>query len=278
MTDNPSYAPPLDQLLTLGEAKTTGHAWLDYLDKFSFDATHIPELIRMATDPALNTADPGTGEVWAPMHAWRVLGQLRAVEAIEPLIRLWVRYKDDDYLHEDLPEAFGLIGPEALPALEAFMTNPSYGFRPRTSAARAIASIAEHHPKARAACVTALTRQLERLDDDIALNGFLIADLIDLEAVESAPVIKQAFEASKVDPTIAGNWDIVQVELGLKEPEPEPQPEPDASRFAGALQHLVHARPDLRPEQVYRPGKADKSKKAKRRQERQSRKKNRKKR
>jgi hypothetical protein len=275
MTDNPGYAPPFDQLLTLGEVET-GHAWLDYLDKFAFDTTHIPELICMATDPALNTADPGSGEVWAPLHAWRVLGQLRAVEAIEPLIRLFDQYKDDDWLHEDLPEAFGLIGPEALPALEACMADPSHDFRPRTSAARAIASIAEHHPKARAACVAALTRQLERLDDDEGLNGFLIADLLDLNAVESAPAMQRAFEANKVDETIAGDWNDVQLELGLK--APEPQPEPDNSRLTGALQNLVRARPDLLPGRVYQPGKADKTKKAKRRQEKQSRKKNRKKR
>jgi hypothetical protein len=277
MTDNPSYGSPLDELLTLG-AVQTGHAWLDYRGKFDFYTIHIPDLIRMATDPALNAADPGTGEVWAPLHAWRVLGQMRAIEAIEPLIALFDQYEDDDWLHEDLPEALGLIGPEALPALETYLADPSHVFRPRDSVARAIASIAEHHPKARTACVTALTRQLDCQDNDAELNGFLIAYLIDLDAVESAPVMKKAFEADKVDPTIAGNWDIVQVELGLKAPPPKPEPEPEASQFASALQNLVHARPDLLPEQAYRPGKADRSKKSKRRQEKQSRKKNRKKR
>jgi hypothetical protein len=230
----------------------------------------------MATDPALNTADPGTGEVWAPLHAWRVLGQMRAVEAVKPLIALFDQYEEDDWLHEDLPEALGLIGPEALLALEPYMADPSHGFRPRSSAARAIASIADHHPKARTACVTALTRQLECLDNDTEFNGFLIAYLIDLDAVESAPVMKKVFEADKVDISIAGDWDIVQMELGLKAPDPEP--EPDGSRFASTLQNLVRARPDLLPEQVHRPDKADRSKKSKRRQEKQSRKKNRKKR
>jgi hypothetical protein len=283
MTDEPSepdessYGTPLDELLTLGEVKS-GHAWLDYLGKFDFYTLHIPELIRMATDPELNTADPGTGEVWAPLHAWRVLGQMRAVEAVEPLIALFDQYEEDDWLHEDLPEALGLIGPEALPALETHMADSSRAFRPRDSAARAILSIAEHHPKARTACVTALTRQLECQDNDAELNGFLIAYLIDLDAVESAPVMKKVFEADKVDISIVGDWDIVQMELGLKAPPPKPEPESDPSRFASRLQNLVRVRPDLRPEQVHRPGKADTSKKSKRRQEKQSRKKNRKKR
>src|SRR5579864_7878643 len=45
------------------------------------------------------------------VHAWRALGQLRAVEAVEPLLELFDRLEDDDWVHEELPAVFGLIGP-----------------------------------------------------------------------------------------------------------------------------------------------------------------------
>lgn len=43
-------------------------------------------------------------EVWAPVHAWRALGQLRATEAIEPLITLF-HDVEDEWNNFDLPLA-----------------------------------------------------------------------------------------------------------------------------------------------------------------------------
>ncbi|GJD22693.1 hypothetical protein RIVM261_076490 [Rivularia sp. IAM M-261] len=54
------------------------------------------------------------------------------------------------------------------------------------------------------------------------MNACLVDDLIDLNAVESAPVIERAFAAKKVMPILAGDWDEVQVSLGLKTREEVP--------------------------------------------------------
>jgi hypothetical protein len=48
-----------------------------------------------------------------------------------------------------------------------------------------------------------------------ALNGFLIANLLYLKAVEAAPVMERAFAADCVDETIVGDWEDVQIKLGL---------------------------------------------------------------
>ncbi len=52
-------------------------------------------------------------EVWAPIHAWRTLGQLHAAAAIAPLLGLlhYIDDDDDDWAAEDLPRALGLIRP-----------------------------------------------------------------------------------------------------------------------------------------------------------------------
>jgi hypothetical protein len=47
----------------------------------------------------------------------------------------------------------------------------------------------------------------------------VIDALIDAEAGEAEPIIERAFAAPRVDRSIVGNWDDVQVALGLKEPE-----------------------------------------------------------
>lgn len=87
-TDQPtSYPSPVDKLLTYGDARLGADSWPNYLE-LGFGPEHIPDLIRMATDEALNTAETEDMAVWVPTHAWRTLGQLRAEAAIKPLLIL----------------------------------------------------------------------------------------------------------------------------------------------------------------------------------------------
>src|ERR1700687_2750327 len=124
---DPSYAAPLDRLLTLGKAWGS-NPWPDYL-ALGLGPEHIPELIRMATDPALNEDDSESPEVWAPGHAWRALGQVPAADAAAPLVQLFQRIDEnqDDFVGEDLPRAFGLLGPAAIPALMAYLSDETKG-------------------------------------------------------------------------------------------------------------------------------------------------------
>src|SRR5438105_3414991 len=107
------YPPPLDELLRLGEP-VEGEDWPDYLQK-GFGPEHVPDLLRMAGDDELHDADTETPLVWAPLHAWRTLGQLRAAEAAGELVDLFDRLADepDDWLYDEVPEVLGMIGPAA---------------------------------------------------------------------------------------------------------------------------------------------------------------------
>ncbi|HLD65932.1 MAG TPA: hypothetical protein VJA19_07805 [Pseudomonas sp.] len=200
--------------MTYGDCRNF-RQWPDYL-ALGLGPEHVPDLIRMATDPDLNWADSESLEVWAPVHAWRALGQLRAEAAIEPLLALFHELEDSDWAPE-LSEVFGLIGPTAIPALMAYLTDPQHGLYPRAYAADSLGEIAKHHPEARAASLAALIHEFERFaDNEPELNGFILAALLDLNAVEAAPLIERAFAAGRVDVFIAGDWEEVQIEFGLK--------------------------------------------------------------
>ena len=56
------------------------------------------------------------------------------------------------------------------------------------------------------------------------LNGFLINSLIDLRAVEAASLMERAFAADSVDISIMGDWEDVQIELGLLDERQTPKP------------------------------------------------------
>src|SRR2546422_2958871 len=135
-----SYPAPVDQLLTYGEAEVVEpEDWPNYLE-LGLGPEHIPDLIRLATDEQLNQADPESLEVWAPIHAWRALGQLRAQAAIEPLLTLFEvpDEEDNEWAMEELPEIYGLIGPIAIPAITAYMADKSHGTSARIAASNCL--------------------------------------------------------------------------------------------------------------------------------------------
>jgi len=79
----------------------------------------------------------------------------------------------------------------------------------RSAASAHVATSAQNPP--------CFNRGRVQAENDIDLNTILIADLLDLKAVEAAPLIEQAFAAETVDEFMVGTWAAIQVELGLKQ-------------------------------------------------------------
>jgi hypothetical protein len=215
------YPPPVARLLTLGDPrkldKPTPEApgWPNYLGQ-GLGPTYIPDLIRLVGDRVFNEGDPDGPEVWGPVHAWRALGQLRATEAVTPLLAVLSNNEDDDWVHEELPRVFALIGPAALPSVAAYLADASKTMTTRITPVTALEKIAEAHPEARDDSVRALVRQLESFkENDPQLNGFIISSLVQLKAVEAAPLMQQAFDSNSVDLIVMGDWDDTRVALGL---------------------------------------------------------------
>lgn len=208
-----TYAPPVDQLLKLGDCRRRDRPPYSVM---GFGPEHVPELIRMSTDPALTWAASDSDEVWAPIHAWRVLGMLRAEEAIEPLLGCLEEDEDSDWALGELPRVFGQIGPPAVAPLLRYLEDRSHGTWARVGAASGLEKIGSGWPEVRDEVVAALARVLEDpAQEDEDVNGSIVSDLIDLKAVEAAPAMERAFAEGRVDPSVAGDWEDVQVEMGL---------------------------------------------------------------
>jgi HEAT repeat protein len=283
-----TYPSPVDKLLTIGEPDPAQpQDWLNYLE-LGLGPEHIPDLLRMLTDnelfdPELLKEGAEKPEGWAPHHAMRALGQLRDVAAVEPLLSQSDRLLDYDeglgeWGVEELPEVFGLIGPAAIPALTAYIADKSHGVDSRINASTGLEKIAEMHPEAREESVTALTRQLESAqENNHRLNSFIIDNLINLKAVEAAPVIERAFATDSVDMDIVGDWDDVQAALGLKPPKERP-PTPTLDTFLQASTPESVTTPSSSPSTTLHTTTAHKrvtAQKTKHKMAKQSRKKNR---
>jgi len=235
-----SYRPPVNQLLTLGRAKMHGTG-VDYA-KLGIGREHVVELIRMATDETLNSGPSDSKLVWAPIHAWWALAQLRAEEAVVPLLSLLPRIhaNNDDWVGEDMPRVLAAIGPAAIEPVTVYLADTTHDDWARVAAAITLGRVGQAHPETRAACVARLTAQLERFAEQSEhLNAFLISPLLDLRSVEAAPLMERAFAAERVDETVAGDWEDIQIELGLKTKREHPRKPNELTKLGEQLRSAL---------------------------------------
>ena len=211
---NSEYQPPVSKLLRYGDCRNY-RKWPNYVKQLSLEEKHIPELIRMATDEKLNQGDSESLEVWSPVHAWRALGQLKAKEAIKPLLTL-LNDQDADWISSDFPTLCTLIGVDSIPLLKEFLGDASNDFFARADVAQSLEAMSQKYPETRESNIAAIAGELEKFrENDPMFNGLLIGTLVRLNAVETSNLIEQAFKAKKVDSFMLGDWEDVQLALGL---------------------------------------------------------------
>jgi hypothetical protein len=210
-----TYLPPVDRLLKLGAEPARRRTWPDYRT-LGLEDRHVPALIRMATDPALHAAEERDPAGWAPVHAWRALGQLAASAAAEPLLALLQREMESDWVVGEIPAVLGMIGPAALPGATMLLFDDAGDEVMRIAAARVIADVGLEYPERRDEAAALLVKQLEDwADQGRLLNAYLISALIDLQEKDAAPLMEAAFAAKAVDLAVNGDWEDAQVDLGL---------------------------------------------------------------
>ncbi|EDX86102.1 hypothetical protein S7335_3805 [Synechococcus sp. PCC 7335] len=195
-------------------------SWPDYIEELGITSEHIPALIRMATDADLNQADVESLEVWAPVHAWRCLGLLKAQEAIEPLLGLFTGEEYADWTREEIPWVLGMIGEQAIAPTSLFLASRKQDMWDRIAAVSAFEHIAVLHPELKETCIRKLASQLADCKyNSEELNAFLVSTLVELEAVSKTDLIERVYASNAIDETICGTWPSVQVDLGLAKEE-----------------------------------------------------------
>ncbi len=224
-----NHPEPVRQLIDIGYPE---HNWPDYPAKFGFTREHIPDLIRLVEDTELrfgevtleeenllNTNEDYELPRWcAQIHAWRALAQLKAEEAIPNLVGLLYQANeyDDDWAAEDLVQAFVQIGPVCLPALAVYLQDAGNASYPRNNAIEAVSDIVEAFPEKRAEGIAAILAALKNhKQNDDSTNGFLIYALAEFKATEHIDLIKEVFDTDNVDLFIMGDFEDVQIEMGL---------------------------------------------------------------
>ena len=133
-----------------------------------------------------------------------------------------------------------ILGGAALEPVTAYLANPAHGEWARVASAKALAHIGTRHAELRAECVSRLSAQLEKFaSQSETLNAFLVSPLLDLKAREALPIIGRAFAAGCVDEAVVGDYEAVEIELGLKTQRLRP-PQPNSlTQFTEKLRAIA---------------------------------------
>lgn len=201
------YFQLLDQLADLGEnlcrSRMDPDTWHEYLQS-GFDQSHVPDLIRILGDDTLRDSE-FSATAMVPIHAWRILAELKAVGAIPALISLLPRVDDDDWIGEEFPDVFSKIGPSSLESIESYARDSRNGEFARICTFHSISQMGCDHPEQRTRCVEILTDLLRVHEtNDPNINGFLVSALSDLGALESFEVVREAYEKNHVELSVLG--------------------------------------------------------------------------
>lgn len=219
IADNPKVAP----LLTLGEPN--GKPWPNYIEQYGLGHDDVPALIDLLTDESFNEFDHDQIEVWAPLHAWRCLGQLESRQAIMPLIQSMRFLHDDDSALCEISKVFALIGPAAIDALEERWRQPAESEYIHVMVMDALAEIALAHAGSRTRVTDIFQAYMIKPNTAAkGLNGCLIGQLIELRATELIEDIRHLFSLECVDLFCVGDLEDVEIALGFRSERATPRP------------------------------------------------------
>ncbi|MEN9937900.1 MAG: hypothetical protein RLZZ387_4479 [Chloroflexota bacterium] len=146
-------------------------------------------------------------ERFAPVHALRLLGELRPLQMIEPLLRSFAMYGDDEQLarrmwETEVPQILGRLGAPAAEPLWAIVDDAGYTPDQRAIAIMALAYATAVEPELRAPVIAGLRERLAASEDK-TFTGHLIAGLANLGAGEAYQEVMALFRAGEVDLEIA---------------------------------------------------------------------------
>lgn len=221
-TDNPR----IQILLSLGEPTAWEFdAWPDYVGNYGFTVDDVPALLELHADETLDALGLESTQAWAPVYAWRILGQFGCVTAITGLVSSFNRLCDDDLALTELPCVVGMIGPAAIPALVLHWQQTDKDEFNQIMALDALYEIVRLHPASRTRVMTTYREYMLKPNTSLrVLNGLLMGRLMDLKAIEAIDEIRQLYALGCVDISCAGDLEEVEIALGLRTTRLSPRP------------------------------------------------------
>jgi hypothetical protein len=213
-----AYGKPLSNLLDLGHSAIDQ---IDYVQKYDIGPQHREPLEQMLKDPVFQQVGPTDRAVFAPMHAWRALGQIGDQRSLPVLFSVLLDPDAGDWDYEELPEIIGRFAAAALPSTlqehRVRLADPDGDEALLWALQRILALIAKRDPESRGAVIACLRAVVTDPQMHlITTRASAISGLVELRAVECLPCIEQAYADEMVDTSYIG-LSLVREQMALGE-------------------------------------------------------------
>jgi hypothetical protein len=182
-------------------------------------AEAVAPLLELATDvESTMGAEPGS---LGPLHALRLLGEIKPVEAADPILRklplpveeappqgafLWA---------QEAPQIVANFGPDVLPTVLALADDMSAVPLQRGAAFATMGFLATTNPELRDEIVAELRKRMATEHEPTA-RGYLVATLSQLKARDAYDEIMASYRDKTVDKTVMGAATARQLLLGTQ--------------------------------------------------------------
>ena len=165
----------------------------------------VGPLLTLATDTDLLHED--APECFAPLHALRLLGELGAIEIIEPLLRQFP--VSLDYDQEDLPQTWvnevsqiiGHLGAPAVEPLWRIADDEGWNMAARSGALTALGYVTAVAPDTHDAIIAGIRERMDRSEDKVLTSHLAIA-LANLGVSDLYPELMAMYRAGTLDQDI----------------------------------------------------------------------------
>lgn len=185
-------------------------------------AQDISNIILYSIGKTYKGINDDTIENWdnsAIMHSLILLAQLQSDKGLDAVLEImrqtgeFADYHLGDLAPELLHPALYACGKDNLPAIEDYLNQPGLDSYLRSQASDALAMIVFKHPERRDEIISVFRRLLNEMIINLPVQracdgtfaGFVMSNLMDIDAKELIPEIKATFATDCVNKTIAGD-------------------------------------------------------------------------
>ncbi|MDE6324241.1 MAG: DUF1186 family protein, partial [Paramuribaculum sp.] len=196
-------------------------------------AQDISDVILYSIGKTYKGINDDTIEGWhnsAIMHSLILLAQLQSDKGLDAVLEImrqtgeFADYHLGDLTPELLHPALYACGKDNIPAIESYLNQPGLDSYLRSQAPDALAMIIFNQPERRGEIIEMFRRLLNNMISNLPIQkacdgtfaGFVMSNLMDIDASELIPEIKDTFATNCVNKTIAGDCKTVikDIELG----------------------------------------------------------------
>lgn len=178
-------------------------------------------LLELALDHAALLEDEPV--CWGPIHALRLLGELRDPTLVEPLLSQFpvpIEYDQQPapvMWTTDASQILGRIGAPAVDMLWAWFDDAEHNLASRSAAADALAYATVADAELREQIIAGMHQRLVETDDRV-VAAFCVGALARMAVAESYPDVMAAYRAGRVETGIIAAGDARQLLLGKGTP------------------------------------------------------------